>query len=202
MSGVLSVAEAVATATANGRNVKRTDPPVRVGERGDHPISLRVVIVDDSDSIRRMLKTAADMVGGIEIVGEATNGQDAVEVSTALRPHVVILDVEMPVMDGVGAIAPIRAATPSTTVVMFSSDTSRMKDALAEGASGYFEKGIISPLAVLREIVTLWNNDQLNLPLSAGDQRGICLPTGSLVASVPQHLGCLMDAGHRIVEER
>ncbi|GAC1600557.1 MAG: hypothetical protein NVS3B21_27720 [Acidimicrobiales bacterium] len=156
-SGVLSVAEAVATATANGRNVKRTDPTVRVGEHGDPPISLRVVIVDDNDSIRRMLKTAADMVGGIEIVGEATNGQDAVEVSTALRPHAVVLDVEMPVMDGVSAIAPIRAATPATTVVMFSSDTSRRTEALAEGASGYFEKGIMSPLAVLREIVTLWN---------------------------------------------
>jgi len=117
--------------------------------------ALRVVIVDDSSLVRRMLTTAADIVGECEIVGEAVNGRTAVEVCAELKPQAVVLDVEMPVMDGVDAITPILSAAPTTKVVMFSSDTSREGEALAAGASGFFQKGMVSPIIVLRKLAAL-----------------------------------------------
>lgn len=105
--------------------------------------ALRVVFADDADDIRLLLRLSLATSKGLEIVGEATNGLEAVEVVTAQHPDVVLLDLSMPVMDGLQAIPEIRRVSPKTKIVILSGfDESRMKPvALELGAHAYLEKG-------------------------------------------------------------
>ncbi|HHW77546.1 MAG TPA: chemotaxis response regulator protein-glutamate methylesterase [Xanthomonadaceae bacterium] len=105
---------------------------------------IRVLLVDDSAVIRRLL---ADVLSGdpaLEIVGQAPNGRVALEKLPALKPDLVILDVEMPEMDGLETLAEIRKREPRLPVIMFSSLTERgaivTLEALALGASDYVTK--------------------------------------------------------------
>lgn len=81
---------------------------------------------------------------GISVVGEATNGRQAVDLANQLRPDVMLLDISMPIMDGMEALPLILQASPTTSVVMLSGfSASEIKDrALSAGAVGYLEKGI------------------------------------------------------------
>jgi two-component system chemotaxis response regulator CheB len=108
----------------------------------DDPV--RVMLVDDSAVIRRLLGGILDGVDGIEVVGTAHNGQAAIERAPRLRPDVIVLDIEMPVVDGLTALPQLKAALPATAVVMFSTLTARAAaatlDALARGADDYVTK--------------------------------------------------------------
>ena len=79
----------------------------------------RVLLVDDDPDVRRLLRILE--ADGIEIVGEAANGAEALIQTLDLQPDVVILDVVMPVMDGIEAAEKIKAALPFTQIVMFTS---------------------------------------------------------------------------------
>lgn len=79
-----------------------------------------VLLVDDSIFMRAMLKRLASEAG-LQVIGEAGNGQEAVEQFTALRPTVVVLDIIMPVMDGLQALEAIRKVSPKAVVIMCSS---------------------------------------------------------------------------------
>lgn len=105
---------------------------------------IRLMLVDDSALIRRLL---ADVLSGdpmLEIVGQAPNGRVALERLAALKPDIVILDVEMPEMDGLETLAEIRKRQPRLPVIMFSSVTERgaiiTLEALALGANDYVTK--------------------------------------------------------------
>src|SRR5262245_20884253 len=105
---------------------------------------IRVLIVDDAVVIRRML---AEALGGdpeIEIAGTAANGVIALAKIRLLDPDVVILDIEMPEMNGLEALAEIRKTRPRLPVIMFSTMTERgaavTLDALALGADDYVTK--------------------------------------------------------------
>lgn len=105
---------------------------------------IRLLLVDDSAVIRRLL---ADVLSGdpaLEIVGQAPNGRVALEKLPVLKPDLVILDVEMPEMDGLETLAEIRKRQPRLPVIMFSSLTERgaivTLEALALGASDYVTK--------------------------------------------------------------
>ncbi len=105
---------------------------------------IRVLIVDDSVVIRRLLTDELAADPALEVVGTASNGRLALARITQLNPDVVILDIEMPEMDGLAALAEIRKTHRRLPVIMFSSLTERgaeaTLDALALGASDYFTK--------------------------------------------------------------
>lgn len=104
--------------------------------------ALRVVIVDDTEDLRELLRHALTR-GGMTVVGEAGDGQQGIEVVRALQPDVVLLDLSMPVMDGLEALPHIRAFAPQTRIIVLSGFEARQMSerALKIGADGYLQKG-------------------------------------------------------------
>ena len=84
---------------------------------GERMIVTRILIVDDVEQVRRDLRTALTLTGNIEIIGEAANGLEAVGLAESLKPDVVLMDLEMPVMDGYESTRQIKALYPSCRVV-------------------------------------------------------------------------------------
>ncbi|MEQ8845990.1 MAG: chemotaxis-specific protein-glutamate methyltransferase CheB [Phycisphaerales bacterium] len=105
---------------------------------------MRVLIVDDSRFMRSALRRVLDGQNGIVVVGEASNGQEGVDLAADLKPDVVTLDVEMPVLDGLGALRKIVKSTSPPAVLMCSSLTAEGSDAalkaLAAGAADVIAK--------------------------------------------------------------
>jgi DNA-binding NarL/FixJ family response regulator len=114
---------------------------------------LTAVIVDDTPDIRLLTRMALEMDGGIRVVGEAANGLEGIDVVTVQQPDVVILDMAMPVMDGLEALPHMKRASPTSRVLVVSGfDTVTMSASATEaGADGYLQKG--APPAVLLERV-------------------------------------------------
>ena len=104
----------------------------------------RVLVVDDSVVVRRLVSKALEQDGSIEVAGVAADGRIALTKIAQTKPDLVILDVEMPVMDGLTALAEIRERWPRLPVIVFSTLTVRgaavTLDALAAGASDYVAK--------------------------------------------------------------
>jgi signal transduction histidine kinase len=106
-------------------------------------VTIRVLIVDDQEVIRT---AAAELLGddpSLDVIGQATNGAEAVEQAAALSPDVVVMDMRMPVMDGVEATRRIAAVQPETHVLVHSAygDESLVIEAFQAGARGYVLKG-------------------------------------------------------------
>ena len=104
---------------------------------------LRVLIVDDHPMVRAGLRS---MLSGdeVEVVGEAGSGGEAVERAVALSPELVLLDLELPDMDGVETLTRLKARAPHAAVLMVSmhDDPSMVRRAVEAGAAGYVLKGI------------------------------------------------------------
>jgi len=79
--------------------------------------AIRVLIVDDVAPVRRDLRTVLTLSGKLEIVGEASNGLEAIRLTESLKPDVVLMDLEMPVLDGYEATRQIKASFPSCRVI-------------------------------------------------------------------------------------
>jgi DNA-binding NarL/FixJ family response regulator len=105
---------------------------------------VRVLIVDDQALIREGLKTLLEFEEGIEIVGEAAEGSSGVAAYVSARPDVVLMDIRMPVMDGVEATRRIRAADPAARILMLTTfDEDRLVfDSVRAGARGYLLKDL------------------------------------------------------------
>ncbi|MDQ3412234.1 MAG: response regulator transcription factor [Chloroflexota bacterium] len=80
--------------------------------------SIRIVLAEDQTLMRQGLRTILELEDGFEVVGEATTGQEAISRVLALRPDIVLMDVQMPELDGVAATARITAAAPATRVII------------------------------------------------------------------------------------
>jgi CheY-like chemotaxis protein len=104
-------------------------------------VECRIVLVDDTLEVRYLLRLLLANVRLCQVVGEAENGQQAVELVEKLRPQLVVLDVNMPVMDGIEALKRIRKLSPETKVIVYSSNPEAKREALAEGAFRYLDKG-------------------------------------------------------------
>ena len=106
------------------------------------PARIRVVVADDHYMVREGLKITLSANDDIEVVGEAANGAEAVEVCAALQPDVVVMDVVMPVLDGPSATAKIRSAFPAVQVVALTSfvDDELVEKTIQAGAVSYLLK--------------------------------------------------------------
>ena len=104
--------------------------------------TVRIVIVDDHAVVRRGLRELISTIAECDTIGEAANGEEAIRVVDELRPDIVLMDISMPVMDGVEATRAIMAAHPDTRVIMLTSDSakSRVLGALEAGAAAYVLK--------------------------------------------------------------
>jgi two-component system chemotaxis response regulator CheB len=120
--------------------------------------AVRVLVVDDSVVVRRLVTRLLDQDPGIEVAGVASDGRRALEILPQVDPDVVVLDVEMPELDGLSTLAAIRAHHPRVRVIMFSSLTERgaatTLEALALGAADYVTKppALAPSEAVLDEV--------------------------------------------------
>ena len=103
---------------------------------------IRIVIADDHRVVRTGLEQLIGTFDDVEVVGSGVNGEEAVEICSAAQPDVALIDLEMPVLDGIGATRRILDASPATSVIVFTSfsDRERILRALDAGAIGYLLK--------------------------------------------------------------
>jgi PAS domain S-box-containing protein len=104
----------------------------------------RILIVDDNEDVRRLVRIQLETQGHYAVVGEAGDGREGVRLAQELQPDVVLLDLAMPVLDGLEALPMIKAAVENVKVIVLSGfDETNMRDlAFAAGASKYVEKGV------------------------------------------------------------
>lgn len=107
---------------------------------------IRVLLVDDQALFREGLRILVSLHEDIEVVGEAGNGQEALVVAAALRPDVILMDLRMPLLDGVAATRRLRDALPASRVIVVTTfdDDELVFEGLRAGAVGYLLKDVSS----------------------------------------------------------
>jgi DNA-binding NarL/FixJ family response regulator len=105
--------------------------------------AVRVLICDDEPSLRTLLTIALDLESDLEVVASAADGLEALELAERFRPDVILLDLVMPKMDGLQALAELRKALPGARVVVLSGlQESLMGETVRDlGAAAFVEKG-------------------------------------------------------------
>ena len=120
---------------------------------GHRPSKIEILIVDDKGQVRRDLRTALELMEGLEVVGEAADGLEAVHQAEKLGPDVVLMDLEMPRMDGFEATRQIKDRCLAKGVValtVYGDDSARSRADKA-GADAFVEKG--TSLQTLSEVI-------------------------------------------------
>ena len=109
-------------------------------------MTVRVLLVDDQALFREALAVLLSVADGVEVVGEAANGAEALARSAELRPDVVLMDVRMPVLDGIAATRRLRVEQPDVQVLALTTfdDDAEVFAALRAGAVGYLLKDVSS----------------------------------------------------------
>jgi two-component system, NarL family, response regulator LiaR len=109
--------------------------------------TVRILIVDDHAIVREGLRTLLSEEPGLEVVGEASDGDQAVAAAAAANPDVVLMDLVMPAVDGIEATRRLRQADLPCRVIVLTSfaDDRRVRDALQAGAIGYLLKDVLRP---------------------------------------------------------
>jgi len=149
-----------------------------------------VLVVDDQPLIRQAVTDILDGEDGVEVVGDAVNGREAVMRASALRPDVVVMDIRMPELDGIGATAeicadPLLAGTKVLILTTFEEDE-YLVAALRAGASGFIGKGA-EPDEIVRAVRAVHAGESLLSPVA----------TRSLIEKyvLPNGLGASSDLG-------
>lgn len=104
---------------------------------------ITVGICDDKDAYRQVIGICIGLAPDLELVGEGRTGREAIELAVDRRPDVLLLDVAMPIMDGLTALPAIREAAPDVSVIMLTgfADPRTRERAMLNGAHDYIEKG-------------------------------------------------------------
>jgi len=105
---------------------------------------IRILLVDDNAIVRRGIASLLGEAEGLEVVGEAANGREALDAASKLRPDVVCLDVRMPVMDGVAAAGPL-SERAKVLMLSYSEEEHLVTQAIRNGAAGYLVHGRFEP---------------------------------------------------------
>jgi DNA-binding NarL/FixJ family response regulator len=114
----------------------------------------RVLIVDDNAVLRRGIASLLEVVDGIQVVGEAGTGKEAIALAKECSPDVVLLDVRMPVMDGIAAAGPL-SKMAKVMMLTYAEDEERVSAAIRAGASGYLVHGRFTPEELERAVTDL-----------------------------------------------
>ena len=135
---------------------------------------IRVLIVDDHAVVREGLRTFLQLQPGIEVVGEAADGGEAIKRAVALAPDVVLMDLVMPGGDGVSAMRALHQRLPGTRVIVLTSflDDERLMPAVQAGAAGYLLKDV-EPAELARAVRTAHAGEALIDPTVAGRLLGV-----------------------------
>jgi DNA-binding NarL/FixJ family response regulator len=152
--------------------------------------TIRVLVVDDHAVVREGLRTFLSLQDGIDVVGEAGDGREAVAMAERERPDVVLMDLVMPRLDGVQAMRELRARVPRARVIVLTSflDDDRLLPAIRAGAAGYLLKNVepselaravraadagealIDPAVAARLVDALADDERDEQPLTAREQ--------------------------------
>jgi two-component system, NarL family, response regulator NreC len=105
-------------------------------------MALRALVVDDHESVRKGVCSILDSHQNIELCGEAADGSEAVEKTRSLKPDLIVMDISMPVMDGITAAREIRKISPNTAIIILSMhDSSQLMESARQlGLRGYVTK--------------------------------------------------------------
>jgi CheY-like chemotaxis protein len=116
--------------------------------RGRDVVTIRTLITDDHKVVRQGLRGFLELDPGLEVVGEASNGEEAGELARELKPDVVLMDLLMPVMDGIVATGEIRRELPEVEVVALTSvlEDASVMGAIQAGAIGYLLKTTVTTI--------------------------------------------------------
>ena len=127
-------------------------------------MTIRVLVVDDEALLRTAFSSLIDAEDDLEVVGQAADGREAVEIAARLRPDVVVMDVRMPVMDGIEATRQITASTDVHVLILTTFDLDEyVFGALRAGASGFLLKDTM-PADLLAAIGVVAAGDALLAP--------------------------------------
>jgi NarL family two-component system response regulator LiaR len=115
--------------------------------------AIRVLLVDDHAVVREGLRNFLALQDGLEIVGEASDGNEAIEQAQRLEPDVILMDLVMPGLDGIGAMRQLRARSPTSRVIVLTSflEDERVLPSIQAGAAGYLLKNV-EPAELARAI--------------------------------------------------
>jgi len=125
-------------------------------------MGIRVLLADDQALFREGLDTLLSIHKDIEVVGQASNGQEAVDLAMKLRPDVLLMDMQMPILNGIGATRRLKQSLPECRVIMLTTfnDDETIFDALRAGAVGYLLKDVGS--AQLAESIRVtWRGESI-----------------------------------------
>jgi len=113
---------------------------------------IRVIVVDDETHVRTLIKSVISSMN-CDVVAEAGNGRDAVALFDKLKPHMMMLDINMPLKSGKQALADIKEKYPNAFIIMLTSLTDRetIEDCIELGASGFIRKDL--PIDEMREVI-------------------------------------------------
>ncbi|HLV94916.1 MAG TPA: response regulator transcription factor [Candidatus Acidoferrales bacterium] len=118
----------------------------------------KILIVDDSPHIRKSLRTIIEQELGCQVCGEASNGAEGISTATQLKPDVVVLDLSMPVMNGIEAARQLKKLMPATHLLMFTSYTEPSIEEVARsvGIEAFVAKsdGVMTLLQSLRRMAS------------------------------------------------
>jgi DNA-binding NarL/FixJ family response regulator len=143
---------------------------------------MTVLIVDDHPVVRQGLRVLLEVNDGIEVVGEAGGGEEALTLAAELAPDVILLDLKLPGMDGIGVLGELRARRIGSRVLVLTSgnDPTQVSLALRSGAAGFLYKDV-DPDALIRAIRAVNDGNTLLAPAAAGSlvQPGGDYPPGT-----------------------
>ncbi|MDX6280584.1 MAG: hypothetical protein QOH03_1655 [Kribbellaceae bacterium] len=161
-------------------------------------MTIRVVLADDHPVVRDGLEVLLGSVDGIEVVGLAEDGREAVRAAVTLKPDVLVMDIHMPGVDGVAATQEIAKAAPTVGVLMLTmlDDDESVRAAVRAGAAGYLLKGS-SQQQIVRAIETVAAGDSI---LGSGVARHVLDAASGRTQASPDPLAALTARERQVLE--